>query len=149
MSSWKRKKKQIKYYRIDDNDNLVEISKEDEIFSFYESVGIYRLLKLEILPVDINIAPLKRLPDYYARQKLLLREQWEQDRLRIERIIAEAKEKKRTNQPFLIRFQSASQRYPAEYDKKNDPRNRVNLSKGIYNKRKRGKRPPPLNQTMV
>jgi hypothetical protein len=141
--------KQTRYYRIDNNSDLVEISKEDELFKVYENSESLWLLKLEILPVDINIAPLKRLPDYYARQKLLLLQSWEEDRKRIQLIIDKAKEDKRTRQPILLRIHSSSDWPLAEYDKKNDPRNRADLSKGIHNKWKRGKRPPPFDETMV
>jgi hypothetical protein len=149
LSSWKRTMKQTKYYRIDNNFDLVEVSKEDEIFKAYENSENLWLLKLEILPIDINIAPLKRLPDYYARQKLLLLQSWEEDRKRIQLIIDKAKEDKRTRQPILLRVYSARDWPFAEHDKKNDPRNRIDISKGIHHKWKRGKRPPPPNQTMV
>ena len=147
LSSWKIKMKEIKYYLIDDNSNLVEISKENEIVKNYDSLGNYQLLKIEILPIDLKVAPIKELPDYYAKRKLQLqqeeREQWEESRLWAERIIAENKENKRQHQQVLIRVNKKSQGYFEEYDRKNDPRNRVDLSKGIFNKRKRSKRPSP------
>ena len=149
LSSWKRKMKQTKYYRIDNDSDLVEISKEDELFKAYENSENLWLLKLEILPVDINIAPLKRLPDYYAKQKLLLLQSWEEDRKRIQLIIDKTKEDKRQRQPILLRVNSARDWPFAEHDKKNDPRNRIDISKGIFNKRKRGKRPPPFDETVV
>jgi len=40
LSSWKRKMKQTKYYRIDNNSDLVEISKDDDIVKNYSSFGI-------------------------------------------------------------------------------------------------------------
>ena len=149
--------KEIKYYLIDNNSNLVEISKDDEMIKNYSSFGIelgiahgievQQLLKVEILPIDLKVAPIKELPDYYAKRRLQLqqeeREQWEESRLWAERTIAENKEKKRQHQQVLIRVNKKSQGYFEEYDRKNDPRNRVDLSKGIFNKRKRSKRPPP------
>ena len=151
--------KQNRYYLIDDNSDLVEISKDDEIVKNYSSFGIelgkahgvelFQLLKLEILPVDIKVAPIKELPDFYEKRRKRIKELqteiWRRSRVRIEAIIAESRsqKEKRENQQVLLRVNQKSKSYPEEYDRKNDPRNRINVSKGIFNKRKRGKRPPP------
>ena len=159
LSSWKRKMKQIKYYRVDDNDNLVEISKDDEIVKNYSSFGIelasthgfelLQLLKLEILPTDIKVAPLKELPDFYEKRRKRIKELqteiWRRSRVRIEAIITESKlqKEKRQHQQVLLRVNKTGEGCATEYDRKNDPRNRTDLSKEIFNRRKRGKRPPP------
>lgn len=159
LSSWKRKMKQTKYYRIDNNSDLVEISKDDDIVKNYSSFGIelakaydisiFQLLKLEILPFDIKVAPLKELPDFYEKRRKRIKELqteiWRRSRVRIEAIIAESKlqKEKRQHQQVLLRVNKTGEGCATEYDRKNDPRNRVDLSKEIFNKRKRGKRPPP------
>jgi hypothetical protein len=151
--------KQIKYYCFDENSNLKEISEEDEIIKTYNSSGIevaswhgyeaHQLLKLTILPVDIKLAPLKELPIDYGKRNKLQKQSWLESRERNQKIIDEHKANKGPDQEKLIRFKSPSEGYFAEYDKKNDPRNRVDISKGIFNKRKRGKRSSPQNETMV
>lgn len=149
--------KQIKYYLLDDNFNLVEIPADSELVKSYSSadvklmlahdIEVYQLLKLEILPIDFKVAPIKELPNYYAeRRKEFERAQkelWAESRLRIQKIIDDAKKEKRTYQKVLLRVNETSQGPFKEYDKKNDPRNRVNISKGVFVRRKKGKRPPP------
>lgn len=145
--------KRIKYYCFDENSDLKEISKDDEIVKTYNSAGIevafshgyesHQLLKLTILPVDIKIAPLKELPTNYAEKRKQQKQEWEESRKWIQRIIDESKENKGPDQEKLLRLNPSSQGYFTEYDRKNDPRNRVDISKGILNKRKRGKKSPP------
>jgi len=151
--------KQIKYYCFDENLNLKEISEEDEIIKTYDSsvielafnhgIEAYQLLKLTILPVDIKLAPCKELPNYYDKRKQLQKQSWLESRERIETIIDEHKKSKGPDQEKLIRFKSPSEGYFTEYDKKNDPRNRIDISKGIFNKRKRSKRSPSQDETVV
>lgn len=151
--------KQVKYYGVDDNYNLYEISEDDEIVKTYSSSGFevaashgyesHQLLKLTILPVDIKLAPLKELPKNYAEQRKLQRESWLESREQIQKVIDEHKANERPDQEKLFRFKSQSEGYFEEHYKKNDPRNRADLSKGIFNKRKRSKRSPPQNDAMV
>lgn len=151
--------KQIKYYNLNENHDPIEISEDHEVVKKYSSDAIdlafsfgceaHQLLKLTILPVDIKLAPLKELPKNYAEQRRLQKQQWLESRERSQKIIDEHKTNKRPDQEKLIRFKSPSEGYFAEHDKKNDPRNRVDLSKGIFNKRKRSKKSSPQDETMV
>ena len=102
-----------------------------------------------ILPVDIKLAPLKELPKNYAEQRKLQKQQWLESREWAQTIIKEHETSKGPDQKKLLRVNPSSEGYFTQYDKRNDPRNRADLSKGIYNKRKRGKRSPPQNDAMV
>jgi len=151
--------KQIKYYVIDDNYDLKEISEDNEIVKTYNSAGIevasshgyeaHQLLKLTILPVDIKLAPIKELPIDYVKRNRLQKQQWLESRESAQKILDKHKENKRPNQEKLFRFNSSSEGYFAEYDKSNDPRNRINLSKRIYNKRKGSKNTPSQDDAVV
>jgi len=151
--------KEIRYYCFDKNSNLQLIPEDHDIVKTYSSGGAevaafhgyeaHQLIKLTILPVDIKIAPLKELPINYAKQRKLQQRSWLESREQIQTIIDEHKKSQGPDQEKFIRFKSPSEGYFTEYDKKNDPRNRVDISKGIYNKRKRSKRSPPQNETVV
>ena len=151
--------KDVRFYCFDENFNLKEISENDELVKTYSSSGFevatwhgyeaHQLLKLTILPVDIKLAPLKELPIDYGKRNKLLKQQWLESREQIQKVLDEHEANKGPDQEKLIRFKSPSEGYFKEHDKKNDPRNRVDISKGIFNKRKRGKRSPPQDETMV
>ena len=131
-----KKMKQIKYYRIDDNFDLVEISKDNEIVKNYSSFGIelgkahgvelLQLLKLEILPVDIKVAPIKELPDFYEKRRKQIKELqteiWRRSEYELRLLWPESRsqKEKRENQQVLLRVNQKSKSYPEEYDRKNN-----------------------------